>query len=237
MPSREILERRVGRNTGHLRGEIDRNFGGDIRNREPIAGDERLVADLRVEPLKLLRTASRWVCAVFRKLLEPPLNSSLVCWNARAAAPNRPTRRAGSTSRSRLLALVLAHQVGLRMQPFEVAANRDRLRQCVPSSSSITGRPPAGFLASIAGVRFWPVKRSTCSDRNLESLFRDENSEPSRIRGESKVIYFHSGCNLKPAHGPVNGKVSRVSPDARDGRRGRSQCRSNPSARVTDRPR
>ena len=33
----------------------------------------------------------------------------------------------------------------------------------VPSSSSTNGKPPAGFFASISGVRFLRAKMSTCS--------------------------------------------------------------------------
>ena len=73
MPSREILERGISCDARSLRSEIDGDLGGDIRDREPIARDERLVADLRVEPLKLLCHGLALRLAVFRKLFEPLL--------------------------------------------------------------------------------------------------------------------------------------------------------------------
>ncbi|HZC44821.1 MAG TPA: hypothetical protein VE243_00010 [Candidatus Acidoferrum sp.] len=70
MPSREILECRIHRHACRLLSEIDGHQCGDIRDREAIAREERLVADLRVEPLQLLFDSFALGLAVLGKLLD-----------------------------------------------------------------------------------------------------------------------------------------------------------------------
>src|SRR5208337_2412738 len=69
MPSREIFQRWIRRDAGRLRGEVDPNERSDIRDSEAIARDERLVADLRVEPLQLLLDGLALRFTVFGELL------------------------------------------------------------------------------------------------------------------------------------------------------------------------
>src|ERR1700691_4778447 len=73
MPSREILERRIELDAHILHGEIDRDFGGDVRDGEAIGRDERLVADLLFEPLKMLFSGLALSRAILRKLFEDRL--------------------------------------------------------------------------------------------------------------------------------------------------------------------
>src|SRR5208283_1759687 len=73
VPSREILERGIQRDAHQLHDEIDRDLAGDIRDGKAIARDERLVADLRVEPLQLLFDSLTLRRRVFRNLLDARL--------------------------------------------------------------------------------------------------------------------------------------------------------------------
>jgi len=60
--------------------------------------------------------------------------------------------------------LILAHQVRFRMHAFEVAADGDRLGEvCAVVEFDERQAGPRDSFASISGVRFLPVARSTCS--------------------------------------------------------------------------
>src|SRR5258708_22176457 len=107
-----------------------------------------------------------------------------------------------------LLAAVLAHQVGLGMQAFEVAADSDRFGKVSAIVELDEGQPTRGILCEHLRRAIFPRRQIDLLSRNLESLFRNEDSEPSRIRREREVIYFHNGCNLKPSAVRVNLSVS-----------------------------
>src|ERR1700685_3080961 len=124
MPSREILERRIELDAHILHGEIDRDFGGDVRDGEAMGRDERRFADLLVEPLKMLFSGLALSRAILRKLFEDRLEQ-FVQMLERAAGRGKKTKLDPPIPHfdDRLLAAVLAHQVGLRMQPFKVTAD------------------------------------------------------------------------------------------------------------------
>src|ERR1700689_163902 len=127
MPSREIFQRWIHRDAGRLYGEVYPNERSDIRYTEAIARDERFVSDLRVEPLQLLLDGFALRFAVFGELLDARLEQLVgvlerTCGNGKQVQLHSPIPHLDE----RLLAIVLAHQVRLGMEAFEVAADRDR---------------------------------------------------------------------------------------------------------------
>src|SRR5271156_981550 len=82
----------------------------------------------------------------------------------------------------RLLAAVLAHQVGLRMQPFQVAADGDRFGQMTAVVEFDKRQTAGGILREHLGLTVVAGENVDLLDRNLQSFFSYENSEPSRIR-------------------------------------------------------
>src|SRR6266481_2797088 len=129
MPSREILECWIRFDTGE-RAEIDRNFGSDIRDRKPVARDERLISDLLIEPLKLVLHGLVLRRSVLRKLFDASLKKVAGILERARYRPKQVQLHPPIPHLDlRLFAIVLAHQVRFRMQTFKVAANGDRLSQ------------------------------------------------------------------------------------------------------------
>src|SRR4029077_19144039 len=93
---------------------------------------------------------------------------------------------------------VFAHQVGLWMKSFQVAANGDRLGEIAAVVEVHERYAARWILGQHLRRAILALGNIDILRRDLESLFRQENSESSGIRSESETIYFHSGCNLKP---------------------------------------
>src|SRR5271154_1260260 len=185
MPSREILERRIRRDAGRLRGEVDPNERGDIRDGEAIARDERLVADLRVEPLQLLLDGLALRLAVFGELLDARLEQ-LVGMLERTRGNGKQVQLHSPVPHldERLLAIVLAHQVGLGMQAFEVAADRNRFGEMGAVVELDEGQAARGILREHLRRAVLAGENVDLLGRDLESLFRYENSKASRVGSE-----------------------------------------------------
>src|SRR5271170_444047 len=189
MPSREILQRRIRRNAGRLRGEVDPNERSDIRDSEAIARDERLVADLRVEPLQLLLDGLALRLAVFGELLDARLEQLVgvlerTCGNGKEVQLHSPVPHLDE----RLLAVVLAHQVRLGMQTFEVATDRDRLGEMGAIVELDERQAACRILREHLRRAVLAGENVDFLSRDLESLLRYENSEASRVGSERGII-------------------------------------------------
>src|SRR5215469_5019752 len=97
----------------------------------------------------------------------------------------------------RLLLEVLADQVGLRMQPLEVAADCDRLCQTGPVVEHEYRQTARKVLLEHLRPTVLSGEQVALLHLDLESFFSDKDPEPSWIRRQLEIVYLHNGCNLK----------------------------------------
>src|SRR6516162_1572325 len=127
MPAVQIGERRRDRDVRHVAGDVDRNQGGDVSDRVPVAGDELPPGQLLLHPLQPLLHDGALRLAVYGELPQPFLEHRVGVADGLADRPEQLELHAPVPHLDLgLLAWVAAHQIGFGVLPFEIAADRHR---------------------------------------------------------------------------------------------------------------
>src|SRR5271156_3783071 len=205
MPSRKVLLTLLDLDGGRA-AEIDSDKRSDIRNRVARARDEFAIGQHRVEPFEALERRVLRDLAVFPDLRDAALEESAgVAERRRRHRQDFEFHAAIPHLDDGLVLGVNAHQRRLWLDGFEIPANRDRLGD-MGAVVEFEHRYPAHRIdLQEFGLAIFGSGDVDLHERNVgDAFFREKDAHAAWIRSSERVVYFHSGCNLKLSDAAVN---------------------------------